>query len=67
MLLVGMFMLPYSPRWLAKRGRHDEARATLFRLHGGAGNANEEIVQAEFEEMLDQIRWGASNRVSPGT
>jgi hypothetical protein len=53
-----MFLLPYSPRWLAKQGRTEEAKATLFRLHGGRKNAREDIVQAEFEEMLDQIRWG---------
>jgi len=54
-----MFLLPYSPRWLAKQGRTEEAKATLFRLHGGRKNAREDIVQSEFEEMLDQIRWGA--------
>jgi hypothetical protein len=57
-IISGMFVLPYSPRWLAKQGRHEEARATLFRLHGGRKNAREDIVQSEFDEMLDQIRWG---------
>ena len=61
LLFSGMFVLPYSPRWLAKQGRHEEARATLFRLHGGRKNAREDIVQSEFDEMLDQIRWGRCN------
>jgi len=63
-LLFGMFVLPYSPRWLAKQGRHEEARATLFRLHGGRKNAREDIVQSEFDEMLDQIRWEEENLIT---
>lgn len=60
LLLFGMFVLPYSPRWLAKQGRHDEARSTLFRLHGGRKSAREDVVEAEFQEMLTQIEWGES-------
>ena len=56
-----MFFLPYSPRWLATKGRHDEAKATLLRLHGGRSNANTAVVEAEFDEMLSQIQWGESN------
>jgi hypothetical protein len=52
-----MFVLPYSPRWLAKQGREEEAKATLIRLHG-AHNARHEVVEAEFAEMLTQIEWG---------
>lgn len=29
---VGMFFMPYSPRWLVEVGRDDEAKATLSRL-----------------------------------
>jgi hypothetical protein len=57
-ILSGMFVLPYSPRWLAKQGREEEAKATLIRLHGGAHNARHEVVEAEFAEMLTQIEWG---------
>lgn len=55
----GMFFLPFSPRWLAKKGRTDEARTTLIRLHGGR-RARLEIVEAEIQEMLAQIAWGES-------
>ncbi|WVR09807.1 hypothetical protein IAU60_006883 [Kwoniella sp. DSM 27419] len=61
MLLGGMFLLPYSPRWLAKKGRHDEAKSTLIRLHGGAKNARLDVVESEFAEMLAQIEWEEEN------
>lgn len=59
-----MFFLPYSPRWLATKGRHDEAKATLLRLHGGVSNANTAVVEAEFDEMLSQIQWGKLTFIS---
>jgi hypothetical protein len=54
-----MFVLPYSPRWLAKQGRTEEARQTLIRLHGGHQQAKMEAVEAEIESMVAQIDWGA--------
>ncbi|HEY3764693.1 MAG TPA: sugar porter family MFS transporter [Gaiellales bacterium] len=33
MLAAGMALMPYSPRWLAERGREDEAREVLERTH----------------------------------
>jgi MFS family permease len=60
-LLGGMFVLPYSPRWLAKQDRLDESKATLMRLHGGTNTANTIMVEAEFEEMLAQIEWERKN------
>lgn len=47
--LVGMFFVPESPRWLALRGREDEARRTLERL-GGVQSAT--LVLAEIEESV---------------
>ena len=55
-----MFFLPYSPRWLTKQGRSEEAKATLVRLHGGQKKAKMDIVDAEFTEMQLQIDWGGS-------
>lgn len=61
LLLGGMFVLPYSPRWLASQDRLDESKATLLRLHGGSKNANTALIEAEFEEMLAQIAWERNN------
>jgi hypothetical protein len=56
-----MFFLPYSPRWLTKQGRSEEAKNTLIRLHGGPKKAKMDIVDAEFTEMQLQIDWGESS------
>jgi sugar porter (SP) family MFS transporter len=34
LFFVSMFFVPESPRWLAKRGRHEEARIILTRICG---------------------------------
>jgi sugar porter (SP) family MFS transporter len=47
--LLGMFFVPESPRWLALRGREQEARRTLVRLGGEESAA---IVLAEIEESV---------------
>ncbi|KAI0225966.1 hypothetical protein L0F63_005831, partial [Massospora cicadina] len=44
-LLLGSFLLPYSPRWLMSRGNEVEARSTLEKLRGG-----------DVSEELDAIR-----------
>jgi len=41
----GMFFLPESPRWLAKRGRHDAARSILSRIR------DTHDVDAELQEI----------------
>ncbi|GFZ51180.1 hypothetical protein JCM24511_08938 [Saitozyma sp. JCM 24511] len=61
LLLFGMFLLPYSPRWLAMKGRHEEGRATLIKLHGGRRNASISAVEAEYAEILTQIEWEKEN------
>jgi sugar porter (SP) family MFS transporter len=58
-LLVGLFFLPETPRWLLKRGREQEARAVLNSTHGEAGT-DAEIAQIREVIRLDteqQSRW----------
>ncbi|KAG8774153.1 hypothetical protein FRC15_001536 [Serendipita sp. 397] len=59
MLLLGMFVLPFSPRWLIAQGREDEAFAVVQRLHGNVKNA--EFTKLEFAEMVEQIKYEKAN------
>ena len=43
-LLAGMWAFPKSPRWLADKGRMDEARRVLADIHGD-GDMNHPRVQ----------------------
>lgn len=55
-LLLGLFFLPFSPRWLAAKGRMDDAFQVLARLHG-KGDMNHPKVLAEFREIEEAIRF----------
>lgn len=50
---VGMFFMPYSPRWLVEVGRDDEAHATLAWLRSLPPNAPS--VMREFVEIKAEI------------
>ena len=62
MLLIGMFYLPYSPRWLAKQGRHEEARQVIKRLHGN--RVPEAVIDAEHGQIVAQIEYEKANTSS---
>jgi MFS transporter, SP family, arabinose:H+ symporter len=48
-----LFLLPHSPRWLARQGRFEEARQVLARVHGPESAETElaEIRQSLFQEV----------------
>lgn len=48
-LLVGMFFLPETPRWLMSKGRTEESRAILEKIEGSA--AAESLVKGMKEEI----------------
>ncbi|KAK4488613.1 hypothetical protein RD792_004380 [Penstemon davidsonii] len=43
--LVGLFLIPESPRWLAKTGHWDGSEASLVRLRGKNANIFEEATE----------------------
>jgi SP family arabinose:H+ symporter-like MFS transporter len=48
-LMVGLAFVPRSPRWLAARGRHDEALAVLARINGRVK------AEAELADIVDEL------------
>jgi len=48
-LLGGSFFLPFSPRWIMSKGREEEARTNIARLHGLP--VNDPIVESEWLEI----------------
>lgn len=62
-LLIGIWWLPYSPRWLMQKGRFDEAYRVVKRLHGGYID-DPEFYQREFDSMKEQIEY-ETNVVKP--
>ncbi|KAK7684535.1 hypothetical protein QCA50_012482 [Cerrena zonata] len=53
-LAVFILFLPESPRYLAMRGRNEEALLVLARLHAH-GDVNDTFVVAEHREILKQV------------
>ncbi|MBE3048236.1 MFS transporter [Candidatus Bathyarchaeota archaeon] len=51
-LLVGIFFLNESPRWLMEKDRHEEALAVLQRLRSGE---EDRMIELEFREIRDLI------------
>jgi MFS family permease len=68
LMLAGSFFMPFSPRWLALKGRYDEAEEVLRRIHDN--NEDQEFYEREFYQIKAQIErirrrsWGL--RTFPG-
>lgn len=59
-LFIGLLFCPKSPRWLAMKGRWDEAREVLAALRG-EGDPTHPLVVAEFLEIEEQVRGERKN------
>lgn len=54
MQLSGIYWLPESPRWLASKGRGEEAKAILEKYHAG-GDHDSPLVHLEFNEINESL------------
>lgn len=58
-----MFLMPESPRWLAKQDRWEDCNATLALVHG-KGDPNHPFVLAEAQEIRDICAFEVSKDVA---
>ncbi|HET7572453.1 MAG TPA: sugar porter family MFS transporter [Gaiellaceae bacterium] len=68
-LAIGMFFMPFSPRWLVEQGRDDDARAVLERYRSdGVDEELEEIKQVSESEasLRDLLRKGVRTMLLVG-
>ncbi|HWX65483.1 MAG TPA: sugar porter family MFS transporter [Rhodanobacter sp.] len=57
LFLLGLFLLPDSPRWLMMRGRKQEATDVLNKLRGDASHAAREVADIEEQLKTPQRGW----------
>ncbi len=56
-LFALLFTIPQSPRWLAFRGRHAEARDVLHRIAPDMGEAEERAILANSQVQGGKLNW----------
>ncbi|KAL0059860.1 hypothetical protein AAF712_013342 [Marasmius tenuissimus] len=60
-LVIFVWFLPESPRWLMSVNRKDEARRILAKYHGN-GDENSPLVQLQWKEFEESIKTDASDK-----
>ena len=59
-LLIGLFFLPESPRWLARKDRWEEAQSVLALVHS-KGDMNSPFVLKEMTEIREMVEFERQN------
>lgn len=62
-LFVGMFFMPFTPRWLAGQDRWEESIRVLANLHGN-GDIGHPKVLAQYREIEEALRFEREEAVS---
>ncbi|CEJ80033.1 Putative General substrate transporter [[Torrubiella] hemipterigena] len=60
-VIIFVFFLPESPRWLVAQDRHEDAARVLAKYHG-EGSVQHAMVKLQLEEMTAQISAEASDK-----
>ncbi|CDZ97895.1 lactose permease [Phaffia rhodozyma] len=60
-VMICVFFIPESPRWLMQNGRNEEALAFLVKYHGG-NNRDSKLVELEWKEFQENIALDASDK-----
>lgn len=60
-MLIGSFWMPFSPRWLALKGRYDECREVLKKMHGSV--QDDEFYLQEYHQIRAQIELEKEERL----
>jgi MFS family permease len=55
LLLMGLYWIPESPRWLILQDRVEEANAILTKLHADPSDPGDTFARAEFYQIQKQI------------
>ena len=57
-------IIPESPRYLLMRGRVDDAREVVYKIHGTKNDVDQEYVRQEFYQMTKQAEMDIENTPS---
>jgi MFS transporter, SP family, sugar:H+ symporter len=71
LLIILVFFIPYSPRWLAEKGRHDEGQQAIAKLRSLDYSDSAVVTEydeirrgVEFEQSIGEASW--SEILKPG-